>query len=206
VLTAILALAIAALNPPTDSTRPSTPLTIPVGRHVLLDGKVRDEEWSDARVVPLASGARLLLKRDDAYLYVAIVPTGTRIFGVNLYIAQDERATEYLNLHASAKLGERVGHADAWPEWRWWNNHDWAANVARFNAFEGERFLPDERKEMQIALSRLPGTRFLLTLDLENPGQVEHPIETGVTADGLHWLEVQLAPKARTRKATDRRS
>ena len=103
------------------------------------------------------------------------------------------RRCRYLNLHASAKLGERTGNNPAWPDWRWWNNEGWSANVARFNAFEGERFLPDVAKEFQIALTRLPAPGFRLSLDLETPGGTEQPLTAGSRADGLHWCSVHLS-------------
>ncbi len=192
--TAALALSasLSALSP--DSAQSRDSLRIPFGRSVLLDGNVRPAEWADARVVQLSSGARLLLKHDSTYLYVAVAPSAPRIFGLNLYIAPNEGAAPYLNLHASAKLGERWGRSGAWPDWQWWNNRDWSANVVRFNAFEEPRFLPEVGKEVQIAITRLPGSRFRLALDVETATGTELPLDQGAIADGMRWLTLQLAP------------
>lgn len=67
-------------------------------------------------------------------------------------------------------------------------------NVERFNAFTGQRFLPDTVKEFQIALDRLPGTRFLLTFDVETLDGTELPPTDGPSQDGVHWIPLQLVP------------
>src|SRR6202011_819812 len=152
-----LATSLFLLSLPPAATPGRDSVTVPQGRSVLLDGRVEETEWEDAKVVLIAHGLRLLLKHDSAYLYVAVLPAEPRTFGVNLYLAPSDTILPYLNLHASAKLGERTGTRTSWPEWRWWNNTGWSANVARFNSFERERFLPDVAKEFQIALTRLPG-------------------------------------------------
>jgi len=173
----------------TPSARPA--LTIPLGRAILPDGRVDADEWRDARAIDAAPDVRLYLKRDDQFLYVAVVRSAPAIFGVNLYLAASDTARS-LNLHASAKLGERQGRAGAWPEWVWWNNAGWTANVARGESFTERRFLPDTAKEFQIRLSRLPARGFGLSLDLET-AQGTTPLLTGApTREGLHWLALQL--------------
>lgn len=167
-------------------------ITIPSGQSILLDGKVDSGEWADARSVELIpAGSRLLLKRDTRYLYVAI--TGeTRLLGVNLYIADPHAAPPYLILHASAKLGERLGSNAEGANWDWWNNRGWSADVARFNAFDGQRFLPNTVKEIQISLDRLPGQAFLLTLDTETNDGIKPLVRDGRKASGRNWLSIQL--------------
>jgi hypothetical protein len=189
-----LALSLFLLGLPAVATPGRDSVTVPHGRSVLLDGRVEAAEWKDAKIVQVTQGLRLLLKHDSAYLYVAVLPAEARTFGVNLYLAAGDTILPYLNLHASARLGERTGTRTSWPEWRWWNNSDWSANVARFNGFERERFLPDVAKEFQIALTRLPGPSFRLSLDLETPTETEEPLSTGPFVDGRHWYSVVLSP------------
>jgi hypothetical protein len=170
---------------------PANALAIPHGRAVLADGRLEPEEWRDAREVPAAAEARLFLKRDDQFLYVAVVPTTPALFGVNLYLGEGD-APAYLNLHASAKLGERRGRAGAWPEWTWWNNAGWAANVVRLDSFDDRRFLPDSAKEFQIRLDRIPSSAFTLSVDLER-AQGTTPLRFDAPErDGLHWLTLRL--------------
>jgi hypothetical protein len=166
---------------------------IPHGHGILIDGRLDATEWADACEIRVTPTYRLLVKYDTAYLYLAVVRSTPTVFGVNLYLALPE-STAYHNLHASAKLGERLGRRDAWPDWVWWNNRSWSANVERFNAFTGERFLPDTAKEFQIALTRLPGSQFLLTFDIETTAATEQPVVNGLTQDGVHWITLRLAP------------
>ncbi len=166
---------------------------IPHGHGILIDGRLEATEWADACEIRVTPAYRLLVKYDTAYLYLAVVRSTPTVFGVNLYLALPESAA-YLNLHASAKLGERLGHRGAWPDWVWWQNRSWSANVERFNAFTGERFLPDTVKEFQIGLARLPASHFLLTFDVETTDVREQPVVTGLTRDGVHWIALRLGP------------
>lgn len=190
----VLAAALQLPHPAGEGFRTAEPLLVPKGRPVLLDGRVDGAEWDDAARADLAGGARLLLKHDATYVYAAVVLPAPQLFGVNLYVAPLDTGSAYLNLHASARLGERVGSTSSWPEWQWWNNVDWAANVTRFNGFEGQRFLPDVVKEFQIAIARWPGAAFRLSLDLETPDGTEYPVTTALRADGMAWYVGHLAP------------
>jgi hypothetical protein len=166
-------------------------IVIPRGRPVLPDGRVDESEWRDAREIAAAPDVRLLVKRDDAHLYVAVVRAQPAVFGVNLYLAADS-AADALNLHASAKLGERRGRAGRWPEWVWWNNEGWAANVARGESFAERRFLPDTAKELQIRLDRVPSPVFLLAADVESREGTRPLFPSAPARDGLHWLTLRL--------------
>jgi hypothetical protein len=195
VISIVLALAFAIS--PRPSNRPCNRhggWTVPHGRPILIDGRIGADEWGDACEIVVTPSYRILLKRDSAYIYLAIVRSVPEVFGVNLYLATPGSDSAYLDLHASAKLGERVGRHNAWPEWVWWNNRGWSANVERFNAFTGQRFLPDTAKELQIALARLPGKQFLLTFDIETVDGTELPVADGPVHDGMHWIPVGLAP------------
>jgi hypothetical protein len=174
---------------------PVPALTVPTGRPALVDGHTDPGEWSDARVLAAAPGMQLYLKRDAEFLYVAVVRTEPALFGVNLYLRaspSSDAEVDYLNLHASARLGERRGHAGAWPEWTWWNTTGWTASLTRAVSFEERRFLPDTAKEFQIRLDRLPGRAFALSVDVET-SQGTAPLLTELPAhDGLHWLTLEL--------------
>jgi hypothetical protein len=167
------------------------PVRIPAGRAALADGRLELGEWADARELAAAPDVRLYLKHDDQYLYLAVVRAQPAIFGVNLYLDAAETA-DYINLHASAKLGERRGRVEAWPEWAWWNNEGWAANLTRAVSFEERRFLPDTVKEFQIRLRRLPGREFALSLDLETADGATPLLPEAPERDGLHWLTLRF--------------
>lgn len=124
---------------------------VPRGSAVMIDGKVSPGEWSDALKVVLSNGVDLLIKRHERFLLVAVVlPPGK-------YGFTDLLVDENLDLHASAKLGERVRTAGgAWSDWKWWNNDRWTANVARVEAFAGPTLSPEGVREYQIDLDRFP--------------------------------------------------
>ena len=167
------------------------PIVVPAGRAVLADGRMELGEWADARELAAGLGVRLYLKHDDQYLYLAVVRAESAFFGANLYLGVSQ-AADYLNLHASAKLGERRGRAGAWPDWTWWNNEGWTANLTRGESFEERRFLPDTAKEFQIRLRRLPGREFALSLDLETADGTTPLLPEAPERDGLHWLTLRL--------------
>jgi hypothetical protein len=193
VIIALFLLALIALH--SGSSLAQSPATqtvkVPKGRLVLLDGRLGPEEWRDARKIAVSPLITLYVKQDEQYLYFAVEPKEPMLFGINLYL-DTGNPNRYLNLHASAKLGERFGHSGEWPEWTWWNNDGWAANVTRFNAFEGTKFLPDSAKELQISRSRLGKSRLLIRLDIETSAPAQDMPVQGIERDGKHWLELEL--------------
>jgi hypothetical protein len=77
------------------------------------------------RIISIALLGFLVVAPSSAMSAVAVRPKGGA-FSVDLYFdRRDTRAI--LDLHASAKLGEREGTFGKWPEWLWWNNRGWAA-------------------------------------------------------------------------------
>lgn len=163
---------------------------IPQGRHVLVDGRLSAREWTDGLEVALGSSMRLAVKRDQTFLYLAVIPEDGSLFSVDLFF--DEVGAGVLNLHASAKLGERTGRFGGWPEWDWWNNRGWAANVVRPESFDPLKFRPDEAKEFQVELARLPSTILRLSLDVQDGERVDSLPATGRTHHERRWLELRL--------------
>jgi len=164
-------------------------ISVPRGTHVLIDGKVGPSEWVDARRVALDSIA-IFLKRDAKYLYVAVRPA-TGAFGVDLYFDRGDPGV-ILDLHASAKLGEREGTFGQWPEWSWWNNRGWAANVVRVATFEPREFLADEVKEYQIHMRRLRARHVWLSADVQKGEETASIPSQGRERYGRHWLGLRL--------------
>lgn len=162
---------------------------IPEGRSVLLDGRIEAGEWDDAVSVALSPDDEMRVKRNGAYLLVAVRPSTPLLYGVDLYFTTGRHL---LNLHASAKLGERIGTPGAWPEWSWWNNEGWAANVTRGEDFEKRRFLRDDAKEFQIRVDKLGVGELLLSVDVETrEGATPLPV-TGLERFGKRWLRLVL--------------
>jgi hypothetical protein len=164
-----------------------------------VDGKISESEWDDALKITTPDGVELRFKTHDHYLLVMVQhPTGTNGFD-DLFLTA--RGLGIFDLHASAKLGERKLAANhTWPEWRWWNNQDWAANVSRVESFQEPRFLPESVREFQIDRSRLGGNTIRLrlvttTLDAKGePTEITCPAGTSDTKS-LGWLVLQLPPQ-----------
>jgi hypothetical protein len=99
-------------------------------------------------------------------------------------------------LHASAKLGERRFQNGAWPEWIWWNNQGWVANVSRVDSFEKRTFLPTNAREYQIRKSRFPGREWKVMIEFLTPAEPEWkttPYPAGcVNSNTKGWLVLRL--------------
>src|SRR5579884_2103412 len=132
-------------------------INVPHGSAIMVDGKVGSGEWSDARKTALANGVFLYSKLHEHFLLLAVVfPDGNYGF-TDLLVNHD------LDLHASAKLGERKQNSNGtWPEWTWWNNNGWTANVSRVEEFAGPKLIPENVREYQIDLRRFPGGDLLV--------------------------------------------
>jgi hypothetical protein len=126
-------------------------IPVPKGSAVMIDGKLEPGEWSDARKTAFLNGAVLYSKLHEHFLLLAIVfPQGKYGF-TDLFMDHD------LDLHASAKLGERRQNPNGtWPEWTWWNNDRWTANVSRVEEFTGPKLMAENVREYQIDLKRFP--------------------------------------------------
>jgi len=180
---------------------PDTPekiIHVPVGKPVIVDGKIEPGEWSDAAEVKMPNEARLCLKVSGEFVYVAVQFPASRSGFTDLYIASADGSI--YDLHASAKLGERQLHNGKWPEWNnWWNNHGWVANVSRVDSFEKRTFLPANVREYQIKRSRFHGHEWRLMLDmsLESQGG-EYTVARFPTSASdskpEKWLRVQIEP------------
>ena len=169
---------------------PSGATVIPRGAHVLLDGRLGPGEWTDAARIALSRGDELLVKRDDRYLYIAVRAATPELYGVDLY--GDQGGESILNFHASAKLGEREGKGSEWPDWSWWNNRDWSANVARGDDFEKRQFRRDEAKELQIALTRFRTKTLFVSVDVQSRSGTTTLPEKGTTRGERTWVPLEL--------------
>ena len=125
-----LVLALAAVGEPA----PGLTLAVPKGRAILVDGEIGGREWSGAGRLGLADSLTLHVQQTDDYVYLAVQPARPVFLAVDLYL-QPASGPE-INLHASAKLGERFREEGKWPAWKWWNHHGWTANFARATSFD----------------------------------------------------------------------
>ena len=159
---------------------------------VLLDGKFSENEWQEARMVIVNDSLMLYIKQDAEYLYWCLRNKNKNpsLIGVDFYLSHQ---AGLINLHASAKLGERTFNNGTYGEWFWWNNRDWTANVARFNSFEGQRFLKDEAKEFQLRKSRFALPSLRMMFQLEQPAKPPAFPLGSEPEDTQKWLILKLS-------------
>lgn len=187
------ALAAVAAAPPAAA---EDVVAVPRGRPVLLDGRVDPEEWKDAATIPLGTLARAAVKESDGFVFVAVELLTKATGSVDLYLAPGDG--KVYDLHASAKLGERVSTGGPFPDaWRWWNNAGWTANVARVDSWERRSFLDEKAREFQLERARFGGTEWRVLFELQTPGggprwdAARFPPE-GAQTDPARWLRLRL--------------
>lgn len=186
--TLLTALALLVLWAVSAAAEPAA-VRVPTGKPVLPDGRCASEEWSDAREVSLADGAKLSVKQAGDFVFVCVHFPRPALSGLDLYLATaDGKLT---NLHASAKLGERVLQNGAWPDWTWWTNAGWTANVMRVDTWEPRSFLPDEAKELQIRRDRFAGAMWRVRIEIQGDfTAVFPPVTSNLKSEG--WLVLEL--------------
>ena len=147
----------------------------------MIDGVLSPGEWDRAVVAKTASGT-MRMKQTAEFLYVAITfPKGRSGF-TDLFISTDcKRAVD---LHASAKLGERRANGD----WSWWTNTDWIANVSRVDSFERRTFLPTNTREYQISLKKFAGSRWSVRAELSATNNEGRPYALASMPQRTTWL------------------
>jgi hypothetical protein len=181
------------------ATYPQT-INLPEGKMVMIDGRISPGEWSDAVEINLPDGARFLAKQHANFVLLAVaVPQGKNFF-LDLYLSP--RAGDVLDLHASAKLGERQLRNGSWPEWKWWNNEGWTANVARVDSFDEKRFFPENVREYQIERSRFQNEIWRVRLGISIGSDAEYrktdwPVGTR-DVDTRGWIELRLNTPSRS--------
>lgn len=164
-------------------------LRVPTGAPVLPDGRCAPQEWSDAREVSFAEGAKLSVKQAGDFVYLCIHFPRPALSGLDLYLAPADG--KLYNLHASAKLGERVLQGGSWPDWTWWTHTGWTANVMRIDTWEPRSFLPDEAKELQIRRDRFAGSTWRVRVEIQGDVTADFPPGTSnLKSEG--WMVLEL--------------
>jgi hypothetical protein len=144
---------------------------IPGGSAPMIDGKHDAKEWDDARDIQLSNGFHLYIKKNDSFIFAAVVSPGDSIGYVSLYI--ETESTPITDLHSSARLGERTITDGRFKEWNeifpddsWFNNRDWISNYAWFKCrppgCTNLKFAPS--KEFQISRARFSGKQLKIFL------------------------------------------
>jgi len=160
---------------------------------VMLDGQIEPGEWDKALKVKVSDSLSLYFQQDASNLYLALAnPFGQQtLMAVDFYVEPEEHVL--LNLHASAKLGERTLQGQDYGEWNWWNNRQWYANVVRTGNNASQRFIFDEAKEFQIRKSRLKNRNLKLMFEITYPESMMTTFPANAASTSTeNWLMLVL--------------
>ena len=163
---------------------------------IIIDGSFSLGEWQQSKRIVVPGVAALYFLRSDAFVYIAIKYLNSPSGIVDLYLSP--RKGEIYDLHASAKLGERQLRGDSFPDWIWWNNHDWVANTIRVDSFEKRTFIPAPVREFQVRRSRFASDVWYLRFELAAMDASNQILSTSVFPAGTSdkstagWLQLDL--------------
>lgn len=143
------------------------PILVPAGTAVTLDGRFAPAEWDDSAGAPLGDGFTLHVKRHGPDLLLAIRYPAPAAAGVDLFVETAEGGL--LNLHASARLGERLAGGGGWPPWAWGNNRLWDSHVT---------MTPQPGREFRIARARLAAGTVRLRVAVHGERSIVWPAGT----------------------------
>lgn len=131
---------------------------------VMVDGKIAQGEWTDAKSVDLGKTARLHVKHSGDYVWLAVEFLECDNGTLDLYLGTPDGAI--YDLHSSAKIGERTLAEGKWPDFTWWNNNGWVSNFSRVDSWKPLTLLPEKVREYQISRARFQGKEWRVLLEL----------------------------------------
>jgi hypothetical protein len=153
---ALSSVLIASLTPVfffAQSEDPAVRVTVPrTNPAIMVDGVFSSGEWNSAAKVELPQVANIYFQTSAEFVYIAVEFTRSPSGMVDLFVSPANG--QVYDLHASAKRGERQLNRSGYPEWVWWTNRDWTANVSRADSFEKPTFLPTRVREFQLRRAR----------------------------------------------------
>jgi hypothetical protein len=171
------------------TTLVSQTIELPVSkRSILIDGFFLEEEWGDAHALKVSDSLTLYFKqdRDNIYWCLRGHHRVKQLASVDFYFMKGKTL---VNLHVSAKLGERVFNGTDYGEWNWWNNRDWVANVLKLDVPETRTFFRDECKEFQVRKSFADGNGSRLMFTMYFPKNLETRFPSNASeSDSEHWI------------------
>ncbi|MGY4399048.1 hypothetical protein ACVWZA_004261 [Sphingomonas sp. UYAg733] len=151
----------------------------------MIDGVISPDEWQGALVREVPDAGTIHIRRTARHLHIAVAFAGRQSGFTDLFVSPGCGRT--IDLHASAKLGERRVPA-ATDDWIWWNNDRWVANVSRVDSFAARTFLPTPVREYHIALARFPGTKWRIRVELSTITAEGRPTATSRIPASGEWV------------------
>jgi hypothetical protein len=157
---------------------------------IMMDGKFDAKEWEGSIEIMTNDSVSILLYQSQEFVYIAVrsLHSSPQIMEVDLYLQLN--TSTLTNLHASAKLGERVYNGKNYGDWNWWNNKNWVANIARLDKLPSG-FLFDEVKEFQISKELLPNNSIRIMLTTGYPFKMNFP-ESAEINNTAKWLSFDM--------------
>jgi hypothetical protein len=189
----ILSLLLIVLQAAADAPHIRVPQT---SSAVMLDGVLSEGEWQHAVCVDVPDTARLYFQRSADFVYIAVQYTKSPSGIVDLYVSPRDGRFSICTLRRNSASGNFV--SNAFPDWSWWNNRDWTANISRVGSFEKRTFVPAPIREYQIRYSRFGSSawrvRFELTATGVNNDTQARTIFPPGTSDNstAGWLQLNL--------------
>jgi hypothetical protein len=159
---------------------------------VMIDGRITPGEWDKALACKVNDSTTLYFKQDRQNIFICVHISSVRpaMVMVDLFITDGK---ELVNLHSSAKLGERTFDSETYGDFSWWNNDAWTATIARLDKIEERRFLRDEAKEFQLSKSRFDSKEFRLMFEIIYPVNYKMHFPIEATNDfSKKWLQLKL--------------
>jgi hypothetical protein len=166
-----------------------SPVAVPAGPYVLVNGVIGPGEWTPAVRIALDARTEIRAQQDARHLFLAVTARDTPHSGLDLYVSCRDGLRM---LHVSAALGERVFHGDRWSGIEWGRTRWWTANPVCVVVTDGvQRVIAPEAFEFQLERSRL-GREVAVYVHLKRP-EKRLPAEASPDDPG-RWVRLALGP------------
>lgn len=154
-----------------------------------LDGRIGTAEWAGAAEIRLGQGHRLLLRSDRENLYLAVAYQSPAAPSVDVYLRRPGGGL--IDLHASAKVGQRLATEGAWSDYVWGEAPDWTSH-ANARDPETRRYKLAEGREFRISRSMLPTGSIAISVVVSDTDREVWPAGASET-DASTWALVDLS-------------
>ena len=123
-----------------------------VAQPVNLDGNLDPAEWQSSASIGMGEGYKLLVRADGPDVALAVQYPRPAVTSVDLFV---ETPSGSRDLHASARIGQRVHSPEGWSEWLWEQHSGWDGHVTARDPVT-RRYVAQSGREFRISRSLLP--------------------------------------------------
>lgn len=146
------------------------------GTPVLIDGRISDDEWRDAKVITPDPAVQLYLKQFRGHVFIGVKMNRAAASYVDMFILTGDN--QLYNLHASMQIGERLLAGETWsdasPPNHWGNHVGWIANEAKIDAGKdsnlpiSKRLFRYDGMEFQLRRARFVGRQWRVRIEVRD--------------------------------------